>query len=434
MVYRLVSRRSLVSAAAVLAAPAVLRAAERKPEYVSTQTALGLLRGARADGVDVYKGVAYGGDVSVLRRFLPAAPALAWRGVRDALAFGPAPIQPGQPTTDENCLNLNVWAPSQAGTRRPVVFLLGGQSFATGSAADPALDAAALAREHDLVVVAADHRLGLLGHLYLGELGGGTYDRSGNQGLWDLRLALRWVHDNITAFGGDPDKVILFGEGGGGARTTCLYAVPSAAPLFAGAAIGSGPVLRVGDQSHAAETTRLVLKTLGLGPADWRKLIDAPAADLLKAQQAIADMPPQGSDLGLAGFGPILDAEILPHHPFDPAAPVSARKRPLLAGWSAADPEPVKLGMRTMIERKTAQNAAPVYAYALEADGATEGRLRAFLAGFAHTGRPAADGQPDWSPYTPAGQAVMRIGAESRLEAIPPPPPPPHHRKRFGIL
>ena len=348
MTHSSLSRRGVISATgALIAAPNVLRAAESKPEFVTTLTALGTLRGLRRGGVDVYRGVPYGGDVSGIRRFVPAAPVAVWRDVRDALKFGAPSIQPAsglhgidEPAPDENCLFLNIWTPAGGGSGRPVMFYSHGGAFTTGSAASTSQDASNLAREYDVVVVASNHRLGLLGYLYLGELGGGTYDRSGNQGMWDIRLALKWVRDNITAFGGDPGNVMLFGESGGGAKTSCLYAMPSAAPMFAKAAIQSGPATRIGTAETAARTTRLVLAAMGLQPSDWKALLTAPADDILKAQQAVAakyEAKPAGwrgiGDFGPGGYGPILDAELLPHHPFDPAAPASARDKPLITGW-----------------------------------------------------------------------------------------------------
>jgi para-nitrobenzyl esterase len=494
---------------------------------VTTLTALGQLRGVRLGGVDAYKGIVYGGDVSGVRRFLPAAPATPWKGVRDALKLGPPSIQPpggthgvNEPDPDENCLVLNVWTPAAPGSRRPVMVYAHGGAFTTGSGGGVAEDGSHLARDHDVVVVATNHRLGLLGYLYLGELGGGAYDRSGNQGLWDLRLALKWVRDNITAFGGDPDNVMLFGESGGGAKTACLYAMPSAAPLFAKAAIQSGPATRIGTQDVATKSTRLVLKAMGLEPSQWQALLTAPAADILKAQQVLAaryPLVPQGwrgiADFTPGQYGPILDAELLPHHPFDPAAPFSARTKPLITGWldseatyfawemkrygdfsldetglrqrldfflgKAAQPilaayrqnrpaaSPTELylailsadaiGFATLLtaERKAAQMAAPVYYYniayrsnyrlpvvGVEAgamhgidaplvfDNPTQGaeklgdrpdridaarHMSQFWTSFAHTGRPSADGQPAWRPYTLADRATMVIDADCRL-------------------
>ena len=197
-----------------------------------------------------------------------------------------------------------------------------------------------LAREHDVVVVATNHRLGVLGYLYLGELGGADYAGSGNQGLSDIVLALKWVARNIEAFGGDPANVTIFGESGGGAKTSCLYAMPSVAPLFAKAIIQSGPVVRITAPDVAAQTTRMFLEQLGIAPADWLKLLDVPAPQILAAQKALSAKVKSDSggwrgiqSLTPGTYGPILDGDLLPHHPFDPTAPASAADKALMIGW-----------------------------------------------------------------------------------------------------
>jgi para-nitrobenzyl esterase len=342
------SRRQVIGGAvASLAAPAVLRA-QTATEDVVVETASGRLRGARIGAVNVFKGVAYGDQVSGVHRFKPARPAPAWTGVRDALRLGTPSLQDpstvyglNEPAPGEDCLYLNVWAPAGGGGGRPVMFYNHGGGFTTGSAGSVTQDGANLAREYDVVVVATNHRLGLLGYLYLGELGGETYAGSGNQGLSDIALGLAWTRANIAAFGGDPDNIMIFGESGGGAKTSCLYAMPSLAPMFTKAAIQSGPAVRVGSPEAAAATTRMLLETLGLSRSDWRKLLDVPAPAFLQAQQALAKRPhgPQFGgwrgigDFAPGNYGPILDPALLPRHPFDPAAPASSRDKPLIVGW-----------------------------------------------------------------------------------------------------
>lgn len=341
-----IARRGLLAGlAGALAAPAVLRAAEAKPEPVTVETAEGRLRGARVGGVNVFLGVPYGASVSGANRFKPARSAEPWAGVRDALALGTPSLQSpktvyglNEPAPGEDCLVLNVWAPASGGGGKPVMFYCHGGGFTTGSAGSTAQDGSNIAREHDVVVVATNHRLGLLGYLYLGELGGVEYAGSGNQGLSDIVLGLNWVRRNITAFGGDPGNVMIFGESGGGAKSSCLYAMPSTAPLFAKAAIQSGPAVRIGSPETAAKTTRLFLEKLGLEPADWRKLLEVPGPKLLEAQ---SELKPEGRLMGLhgiadftaGGYGPILDGDLLPRHPFDPDAPPVARDKPLIVGW-----------------------------------------------------------------------------------------------------
>ena len=343
-------RRVLSGALAALAAPAVLRA-QTTADFVTVETASGRLRGSRIGGVGVFKGVPYGDSVSGAARFKPARLAPAWSGVRDALSLGTPSLQDpstvyglNEPAPGEDCLVLNVWAPAGGGAGRPVMFYSHGGGFTTGSGGSVTQDGAALAREYDVVVVATNHRLGLLGYLYLGELGGEAYAGSGNQGLSDIVLALDWTRRNIAAFGGHPGNIMIFGESGGGAKTSCLYAMPGLKPMFAKAAIQSGPAVRVGSPEAAAQTTRMALEELGLSKAEWRKLIDVPGPALLKAQAAVSKRASGGAngwrgiaDFRPGGYGPILQPDLLPHHPFDPAAPAAARDKPLIVGWNDSE-------------------------------------------------------------------------------------------------
>ncbi|MCB0052017.1 MAG: carboxylesterase/lipase family protein, partial [Caldilinea sp.] len=151
-----------------------------------------------------------------------------------------------------------------------------------------------------------------------------------------------WVNQNIGAFGGDPGNVMIFGESGGGAKTSCLYAMPSAAPYFNKASIESGPGVRMYTIERAAATTHQVLKALDIAAHDWRKLLDVPAATLLQIQSQFPPVPPhqkRGKNAGITepagyGFGPVVDGDVLPHHPFDPTAPAIAKDKPLITGWN----------------------------------------------------------------------------------------------------
>jgi para-nitrobenzyl esterase len=341
-------RRLLITAAGLVAAPSVIRAEESRPAAAVVQTSTGRLSGLRVDGVESFRGVPYGDSVSGSGRFKPARPVSPWTGVRDATRLGPPSLQHpntvygvNEPAPAEDCLVLNIWKPAGGGHGRPVMFYSHGGGYTTGSGGSNAQDGSHLAREHDVVVVASNHRLGLLGYLYLEALGGEAYAGSGNQGLSDIVLALKWVHDNIAAFGGDPDNIMLFGESGGGAKTACLYAMPSVAPMFSKAAIQSGPVVRIGTKDAAAETTRMLLAELAIAPGDWRQLLEVPAPRLLQAQDALAKRATGSKSGGWRGiqsvgpgfYGPLVDGALLPHHPFDPAAPATARDKPLIVGW-----------------------------------------------------------------------------------------------------
>ena len=142
-----------------------------------------------------------------------------------------------EPSPAENCLFLNIWTPAADGRKRPVMVYSHGGGFFKGSGGAHYQDGGNLARTYDVVVVATNHRLGLMGYLFLGELGGEAYATSSNQGLLDIKDALKWVHENIAVFGGDASNVMIFGESGGGLKTSALYGLPSAAPYFNKASI-----------------------------------------------------------------------------------------------------------------------------------------------------------------------------------------------------
>ncbi len=174
----------------------------------------------------------------------------------------------GEPSPSEDCLVLNVWTPAvNDGKRRPVMFYShGGNGFENGSAGGVSQDGAHMAAEYDVVVVASNHRLALLGYFYLGDLAGEEYATSGNQGMLDIVAALNWVKTNIEAFGGDPNNVTIFGESGGGEKTATLMAMPAAVGLFHKASIESGPYLRARSKDEATEMTRRVLAELDIAP------------------------------------------------------------------------------------------------------------------------------------------------------------------------
>lgn len=314
-------------------------------EFVTTDTTHGKLRGIRKEGVNLFRGIPYAGRVSGDRRFRRPAPLEPWTGVRDALEFGAPAMQPprrNEPAPSEDCLFLNVWTPANDNRKRPVMFYSHGGGFVIGSGASGGQDGSNLARNFDVVVVETNHRLGLLGFLYLDELAGADYAGSGNMGVLDIVDGLKWVHDNIARFGGDPANVMIWGESGGGAKTSCLYAMPAAAPYFNKASIESGPGVRMTSKETAAETTAMLLRELNIAPKDWRKLLDIPASELLVMQGKLPFAPPfqeknnqkASRERRAGGFSPVVDGTVLPHNPFDPTAPAISRNKPLLVGWN----------------------------------------------------------------------------------------------------
>ena len=247
----------------------VARDAERT-EAVSTSN--GPVRGYRAGGLHIFKGLRYAAPPLGALRFAPPQKPAPWTAPADALTLGAPAIQvgvepggttggksagdppaPGQPGTDEDCLFLNVWTPGLTG-RRPVMVWLHGGGFANGSGGAAMYDGEAMARRGDAVMVSVNHRLHVFGYLHLGDLGG--HPSSGEAGMLDIVLVLEWVRDNIAAFGGDPANVTIFGESGGGMKVSALLAMPAAAGLFHRAVIQSGPWLKAVSRESATKYAR----------------------------------------------------------------------------------------------------------------------------------------------------------------------------------
>jgi para-nitrobenzyl esterase len=217
--------RSLVTSAAGLALSTAARAFAAESPIVSTTA--GRIRGyVDTTGILGFKGVVFGGD-SAAFRFRPPVPVKPWTGVRDALEFGAVAPQPGMRgrVQSEDCLHLNVWTPGLRG-KRPVMVWFHPGGFSSGTSNETEADGARLSRRGDVVVVTVNHRINAFGHLYLAELLGDEYADSGNVGILDLILALKWVRDNIEQFGGDPGLVTIFGQSGGGAKSATLMAMP----------------------------------------------------------------------------------------------------------------------------------------------------------------------------------------------------------------
>ena len=212
------------------------------------------MRGYVEDGVLTFKGVPYGATTGGENRWLPAKPPTPWDGEYPALIYGancPQRLHDwvSEQTflfqwTDgwqsEDMLKVNIWTSSLTG-KRPVMFYIHGGGYTFGSAYELASqDGAQMARHHDVVSVTVNHRLNALGFLDVSELGGPAYADSANVGMTDLVAALAWVRDNIANFGGDPDRVMIYGQSGGGSKVTTLLGMPSAKGLIHRASAQSG--------------------------------------------------------------------------------------------------------------------------------------------------------------------------------------------------
>lgn len=338
-------KRLALGAGAVLVRHPVRAALDSGNPPIAATTA-GRVRGALDDGIAAFKGIPYGGDTA-LRRFQPPVPPDPWTGVRDALAWGPRAPQAGgrlarpaagpgegppadtysdayngRPTPmSEDCLHLNVWTPGlRDGGRRPVMVYIHGGAFSGGSANSDVYDGVRLCRRGDVVVVTLNHRLNIFGYLYLAELGGSEFADSGNVGQLDLILALQWVRDNIAEFGGDPDRVLIFGQSGGGAKCATLMAMPPARGLFHRVLSMSGQQLTASRPETATRAARAVLAALNLAPGSIDAIRTLPTGELLRAMRRAPY------------FGPVKDGRSLPRDPFDPDAPPLSADIPMVLG------------------------------------------------------------------------------------------------------
>ncbi|RKE60566.1 carboxylesterase/lipase family protein [Microbacterium sp. AG238] len=273
----------------------------------------GVVRGTHANGIDRYLGIPYAKPPVGERRFRVAEPVDPWDGERDATRFGataPQTPYPGAlgelltvPTIEgDDILTVNVWAPAEA-ENAPVVLWLHGGALERGAAAQTMYDGTTFARD-GIVFVSANYRLGVEG---FSVLDGAPL----NLGLRDAAAALRWVSDEVGAFGGDPARITLMGESAGGALVAALVSEPSSRALVAGAIIQSGP-LEAAEPDRARRASDAVARELGI-PTTRDAFAAAPIADLLSARsRASAGSSPLR---GAPGFVLALDDESLPEAP-----------------------------------------------------------------------------------------------------------------------
>ncbi|HEV7691520.1 MAG TPA: carboxylesterase family protein [Hyphomonadaceae bacterium] len=311
------------------------------------ETKYGKVQGITNAGIRCFRGVPYGADTGGKNRFMPPKAPAKWAGVKNCIGYAPISPQTPSPITgdygqmiawdrhvgdggmSEDCLNLNVWTPGADGAKRAVMVSYHGGGWATGSGNGPMYDGAQLAKLSDVVVVTVNHRLAANGYTHLASVAGAPaeFKYAGVAGVMDMVASLEWVRDNIANFGGDPSRVMIFGQSGGGSKTSCLLATPKAKGLFHRAGIQSGSSLTFQTPEAAQRSAEALLKTLGVTKKNWGDLQKISWEHILEAQTTTKG----------ANFSPVMDGDYLPHHPFTPNAPQESRDVPVIISTALED-------------------------------------------------------------------------------------------------
>jgi carboxylesterase type B len=295
---------------------------------IITKTQCGEVRGSVTGGVNTFKGIPYAAPPFGANRLRPPQTVAPWTGVRDARTFGlKAPQLPYPPPFDvllpelagagEDCLNLNIWSPDIGSAGKPVMVWIAGGGFEHGTGAAPWYDGSRFARD-GIVCVTINYRVGADGFLYLG-------DGDANRGLLDQVAALNWVQENITAFGGDPGNVTVFGESAGAMSIGSLLSMPRAEGLFRRAILQSGAAHPVMSAATAQRVGQYLARKLGV-EATREAIAKVPLDRMLQAQAELnadlaAHRDPQrwGEEVVVAMmlWQPVIDGEVIPARPID---------------------------------------------------------------------------------------------------------------------
>jgi para-nitrobenzyl esterase len=314
------------------------------------QTKYGQVRGTAApNGVCAFLGISYAAPPVGANRLRPPRPAEPWTGIRDATLIGPEPPQPQFAMEDvsgllfdpavmgDDCLNLNIWTPDLGAVGLPVMVWSPGGAFHYNSGGS--YDGSRFARD-GVVCVTINWRTGADGFLYLGE-----GDDGANLGLLDQVAAITWVRENISAFGGDPDRVTVFGESAGAMSIGDLLSMPRAEGLFRRAALESGGAHHVIPAAEAARIGARLAEALGV-PATREEIAQVPVARFLEAQAQIdaevvssPDPARWGAEVvaSLMPFHPVVDGDVLPAPPIDRIVSGASADVDILVGTNADD-------------------------------------------------------------------------------------------------
>lgn len=296
------------------------------------ETSYGKVQGEKLGDVYCWKGIPYAKPPVGSLRFRPPVKPDSWEGVRDASQFSPVAAQASSEIMDflgnditnmsEDCLYLNVWSPASDNKRRPVLVWIHGGAFVSGSGSSSWYDGQPFAANGDVVVVTINYRLGVFGFLHLGDIGGEEYATSGNCGILDQVAALEWIRDNISSFGGDPNRVTVFGESAGAMSIGVLLGMPAAKGLFQQAILQSGAARNAIPKEKATKVANKILTALNVDSANLVELEQIPVEKLIEASGIVPPM----------SLSPVIDGVSLPLHPEAAIATGSAKDVSILIG------------------------------------------------------------------------------------------------------
>jgi para-nitrobenzyl esterase len=270
----------------------------------------GAIQGAYEDGMTVYKGIPFAAPPVGELRWRAPQPVVKWEGVKQTAKFAPGPIQSGRPPsgTSEDCLYLNIWKPASGNERLPVFVWIYGGGFGGGATSEANYNGANLAKK-GVILVSIAYRVGQMGFLAHPQLSAENPNHvSGNYGLLDQIAALQWIQKNIATFGGDPNKVTIFGESAGGIAVSMLCASPLAKGLFRGAISQSGGSFGPPRPTTAPGENLKRLKDAERSGEEYAK--NANANSIADLRKLAPDQLPAGRGLGMSW--PIIDGYVIP--------------------------------------------------------------------------------------------------------------------------
>ncbi|MDO3382444.1 carboxylesterase/lipase family protein [Gilvimarinus algae] len=318
--------------------------------------AQGDLQGKKEDELTVFKGVPFAKPPVGELRWKAPQPPEKWTGVRNALEYAPSPIQGGEPPAgkSEDSLYLNIWTPAKTpADKLPVLVWIYGGGFSFGTTADALTDGTHLANK-GVVLVSIAYRVGQLGFLAHPALSAESPNKvSGNYGLLDQIAGLQWIQDNIQAFGGDPNRVTIFGESAGGISVSMLAASPLAEGLFHGAISQSGGSFGPSRKINYPGENMITLAQAEAEGIDYVKTFGASSIDELRELDAEAFIPKGWS---MPGGWPIFDGHVIPDDQHKLYQQGRYNKVPVLVGYNSdealmfvrdSDPEPFTEGLKT---------------------------------------------------------------------------------------